>query len=193
MKGVRGSRSSARASGSAFWPDDGAAVGAAGFLEGAGRAERAGVIGGADQNSLGLRLAQMLADALERRLELPVAVDRHDRPAGGLVHDLANAREHAPHPRGRQRARSCELDEQDLVDLAVPLLSRPPRQMTSGEQPGLVVVRAEIRGSRMRNVDGDQRDAGLLVLRGDSRGDGLVGLELDDQIDAIPDQAARRS
>ena len=104
------------------------------------------------------------------------------------MHDLANAREHAPHPRGRERPRAGELDQQDLVHAAVPLLSRPSRQMPSGEEPGFVVVRAEIRRPRMRNVDGNQRDVRLAVLRGDGWGDGLVGLELDDQIDAVPNQ-----
>ena len=37
----------------------------------------------------------------------------------------------------------------------------------------------------MRNLDGDHRDVRVAVLGGDDRRDLLVGLELDDQIDAL--------
>jgi hypothetical protein len=53
---------------------DGAGGGATGLLEGAGGAQRAGVVGGAHQDVLRLRLAQVPAHLLHRGLELPVAV-----------------------------------------------------------------------------------------------------------------------
>ena len=62
-------------------------------------------------------------------------------------------------PRGRQRSGACELEQQDLVGATAPVLLRPSRQMTAGEQPRLVVVRAEIGRAGMRNVDGDDRNA----------------------------------
>ena len=55
--------------------DDRAAVAAAGFLEGAGRAERAWIVGGADQDPRRGGLAEVPAHAFERGLELAVTVD----------------------------------------------------------------------------------------------------------------------
>src|SRR5262245_32633566 len=43
----------------------------------------------------------------------------------------------------------------------------------------------------MRNVDGDQRDAGVVVLGRNRRGNRLVGLKLDDEIDAVANQPLR--
>ena len=40
----------------------------------------------------------------------------------------------------------------------------------------------------MRNVDGDERDVGFAVLRGDRRRHRLVGLKLDHEIHAVADQ-----
>ena len=40
----------------------------------------------------------------------------------------------------------------------------------------------------MRDVDGDNRDARLEVARGDLGRDGLVGLELDDEVDVLADE-----
>ena len=40
----------------------------------------------------------------------------------------------------------------------------------------------------MGDVDGDKRDVGLEVLRCDGGRDGLVGLELDDEIDVLADE-----
>jgi len=40
----------------------------------------------------------------------------------------------------------------------------------------------------MGNVDRDERDVGLEVLRCDGGRDGLVGLEFDDEIDVLADE-----
>ena len=40
----------------------------------------------------------------------------------------------------------------------------------------------------MRDVDGDEGDVRFEILRCDRRSDGLVGLELDDQVDSFADQ-----
>ena len=78
----------------------------------------------------------------------------------------ASSRTPATTPRtraARQRAGARELEQQDLVGLAAPVLLRPARQLASGEQARLVVVRAEVGRARMRDVDGDHRDARLGV------------------------------
>src|SRR5204863_434094 len=83
--------------------------------------------------------------------------------------------------------------EDDLVELAVALLLRPPPEMAAADQPGLVVVRAEVGGAGVRHLERDERDPGLAVLGGDDRRDVLVGLELDDEIDFLPHQDVRVS
>src|SRR5262245_49318061 len=148
-------------------PGDRAVCVAAGLLEGARGAQRARVVGGADQNAPRLRLTEMSADALERGLELPVAVDADDRRVRGPMERFDDAREDAARSRTHQRAGTGELEEQNLVDLAVPSALRPAAQIASGEHAGLVVVRAEVGRAGMRNVDGDNRDTRLEVARGD--------------------------
>ena len=64
-------------------------------------------------------------------------------------------------------------------------------EIAAAEQSGLVVVRAEVGGARVGDVDGDQRNARLEVLRRDGRRHRLVGLELDDEIDLLLDQVLR--
>ncbi len=167
---------------------DRAASGASRLLEGAHRSERARIVGRAHQHAAGARRAEVLADALERGLELPVAVDRHARAVGRVVQDLADARHHTAQPRVRQRPRARQLDEDDLVHLAAPALAREAPEAASGQKPRLVVVGAEVGGSGVRDVDRDHRNPRLEVARGDGGGDRLVGLELDHEVDAFPDQ-----
>ena len=91
---------------------------------------------------------------------------------------------------GREPARaSCT--QQDLVDLAIPDLARPLPQVPPGEQPGFIVVGAEIRGAGMGNVDGNQWDLRFVVLGRNRRRHRLVGLKLDHQIDTVADQQLR--
>ena len=65
------------------------------------------------------------------------------------------------------------------------MLLRPAAEVPAADQPGLVVVGAEVGRARMRHLDRDQRNAGLAVLRRDDRRDVLVGLELDHEVDLL--------
>ena len=59
--------------------------------------------------------------------------------------------------------------------------------MTAGDQPRLVIVRPEVGRAGMRNVDGDDRNARLVIGGGNRRRDSFVGLKLDGEIDALAD------
>jgi hypothetical protein len=107
------------------------------------------------------------------------------------VRHFTDAREHAADARRRQRSGSRELDQQDLLDLSVPSRLRPASEVMAREQPGLVVVRPEVRGSGMRDVDGNHRNARLVVARGNRRSHRFVGLKLDDEVDAFADEELR--
>ncbi len=96
-------------------------------------------------------------------------------------HDAFAARTH-------EAAGTRELEQQHLVDLRRPAGLRPLAEVAAREQPGLIVVGAEVRRTRMRDVDGDERHARLEVLRRDGRSDRLVGLKLDDEIDLLLDE-----
>ena len=89
--------------------------------------------------------------------------------------------------RTRPPARS-ELEQKNLVNLPGPAGLRPLPEVAAGEQSCLVIVGAEIRGARMRNVDRDERNVRFEVLRGDRRGHGLVGLKFDDEVDFLLDE-----
>src|SRR5215212_8254300 len=72
--------------------------------------------------------------------------------------------------------------------MAGPLGARPSPEIPSREEPRLVVVRAEVRRAGVRDVDRDERDPRLQVLRRDRGRGGFVGLELDRQIDLLANQ-----
>ena len=93
--------------------------------------------------------------------------------------------------RADQRSRARELENQDLVDLPVPARVRVLAQIAAAEQPGLVVVGAEVRRARVRDVDRDQRNARFEILRCDGGRDRFVGLKFDDEIDLFLDQVLR--
>ena len=63
--------------------------------------------------------------------------------------------------------------------------------MATANQPRLIVVRAEVCRTRMRNLERDHRNARLAILRRNDRRDVLVGLELDDQINFLSDEHIR--
>ena len=129
----------------------------------------------------------MFADPFQRGLELPIAIDRHGRPCCGIVQHVASTGDSASKPGGGNRSRASELEEQQLVGATAPMLLRPSRQMTAGDQPRLVIVRPEIGRPGMRNVDGDDRNARLVISGGNRGRDSFVGLKLDGEIDALTD------
>ena len=191
--GVRGSRSSARASGSAFWPT----IAQCSLRPLSWNARAAPSALGSLAAPTRMCLAFVSRRCLRTRssavLNWPSAsIDTTGQAAASCITSRMPATTPA-HSRRRQRARARDLEQQDFVGIAGPVLLRPARQVPPGEQPRFVVVRAEVGGARMRNVDGDHRDARLVIRRGDGRRDGFVGLELDDQIDTARESAVRRS
>src|SRR5262245_58863559 len=68
------------------------------------------------------------------------------------------------------------------------MVLRPETQVPSREQSSLIVVGSEVRCTRMRNVDGDERDAGLQVGRSDRRRNRFVRLELDHEVNSLPNE-----
>ena len=128
-------------------------------------------------------VAQVPPHRLEALAELAVAVEIRHPALLELREDLLHADEHAGQPHLRQAAGALERDQHDLVDVGMPVLLRPSSEIAAADQPGLVVVRAEVGRARVRHFDRDQRDVRFAVLGRDDRRDVLVGLELDDQID----------
>src|SRR4029453_13296953 len=55
-------------------------------------------------------------------------------------------------PARPERSGPSQFQQQDLIDAPTPLAARPPSQVAAGQEARLVVVRAEIRGARMRGV-----------------------------------------
>ena len=132
--------------------------------------------------------AQVPPHRLEALAELAVAVEVGDAALLELREHFLHPDQHAGQPHLRQAAGALERDQHDLVDVRVPVLLRPPAEVPAADQPGLVVVGAEIGRARMRHLDRDQRNVGFAVLRRDDRRHVLVGLEFDDQVDFLPDQ-----
>ena len=95
--------------------------------------------------------------------------------------------------RADERSGTRELENQDLVHLSVPARVCVLAQIAAAQQPGLIVVGAEIGGARMGNVDRDQRDARFEILRRNGRRDRFVGLKFDDEVDLFLDQVLRVS
>ena len=130
----------------------------------------------------------MPAHRFETVAQPAVAVDVGDPAVLELREDLFHPDQHARQSHLRQAARALERDQHDLVDAGMPVLLRPFAEMAAANQTGFVVVRAEVGGAGMRNLDRDQRDVRVAVFCGDDRRDLLVGLELDHQVDALADQ-----
>ena len=154
-------------------------------------AERARIVYRANQHALGLRFPQMLAHALQRSLELPVAVHADNPAALRHAQHLADSALHAAYTRLRQRSGAVQLHQQNLIGLAVPMLLRPTSQIMSRHQPGLIVVGAEIGRARVRNIDRDERNARLQVFAGDGGRNQFIGLELHYQVHLLFDQVVR--
>ena len=106
----------------------------------------------------------------------------------GVVPRLPEPGEDAAHPRVDEGSRPGQLQEHDFIDPAVPVGAGPLTETTPGDQAGLVVIGPEVGAARVGDVDGDEWDVGLEILRSDRGSDGLIGLELDDQIHSFTDQ-----
>ena len=130
----------------------------------------------------------MPAHFFERRLELAVAVEHDDRHRVGAVQRLLHSGDDAFAARADETAGPHELEQQNLVDLTGPAGLRPLAQIAAGEQPRLIIVGAEVRRARMRNVDGDERNVRFEILRRDRWRHGFVGLKLDDEVDLLLDE-----
>ena len=137
----------------------------------------------------GARLrAQETAHGFEALSQLAVTVQiGHAAGLEGRVGFL-HPDEHAGQSHPRQVAGAIQRDEDDLVVFAVPLLPGPASQMPSADQPGLVIVGAEVGGPRVRDFQRDQRNPRIAVFRGHDRRDVLVGLEFDDEIHLLAHQ-----
>src|SRR5262249_36057521 len=82
-------------------------------------------------------------------------------------------------------ASTTNFNHQDFIDLTPPLLIGPATQMSAAKKSSLVIICSEVGGSRMRNVDGNHRNARLEEFLGDRRRNGLVRFEFDHQIDFL--------
>ena len=89
----------------------------------------------------------MPAHAFERGLELAVTVDQM---VGHVAASWRTSRTPAATPRMRAAGPGPRQLEQQFVGVASPVLLRPARELPPGEQPGLVVVGAEVGRARMR-------------------------------------------
>ena len=133
----------------------------------------------------------MPAHGFEAVAQPAVAVDVGDPAVLERREDLFHPDQHARQSHLRQAARALERDQHDLVDAGMPVLLRPFAEMAAANQPGFVVVRAEIGGAGMRHFDRDERDVGLAILGRHNRRDVLVGLELNHEIDFFAHQDIR--
>ena len=130
----------------------------------------------------------MLAHPFERGLELAVAIERDNLAGLRNADHFADAAHHAADARLRQRSGALQFDQQNLIDVAVPVALRPASEEAAADESRLIVVGAEIDRAGMRDVDGDERDVGFHIFGGDGRGDHLVGLEFDHQVDLFFDE-----
>ena len=169
-------------------PHDGARIGAARLLKRAQRAERARIVDRADQRPARLAVAQVPPHRLEALAELAVAVEMRHLAVFEMREDLFHADQHPGQAHLRQAAGALERDQDDLVDLRMPVLLGPASEEAAADQPGLVVVRPEVGRTWMRHLDRDERNVRLAVLGADNRRDVLVGLELDDEVDLFSNQ-----
>ena len=169
-------------------PDHGAVTRPSRLFKRAQRPQRARVRRGAHQHPLRPGRPQMLADALERGAELAVAIDMNDPGVVQVAQNFMYSRQHPADPRLRYRPGTRQLDHEDFFHRKVPVANRPAAQVASADQPCLVIVGAEIRGTRMRNVDRDHRNARLQESPGNGRSDRFVRLKLDGKVDLLADQ-----
>ena len=116
------------------------------------------------------------------------SIDSVGQAFQGAVQRLAESGERPAHARMHERARTAEFEQQHLVHAPLQPALGPLSQVTPCKESGLVIVRAKIGRFGMRHVDGDQRNVRFEVLRRDRRRNGLVGLELDDEIDALANE-----
>ena len=64
----------------------------------------------------------------------------------------------------------------------MPIFLYPTAKIAAGDQTRFVIIGAVIGSAGMRNIDGDQGNAGFAILCRDNRSNLLIGLELDDQV-----------
>ena len=96
--------------------------------------------------------------------------------------NFTNARERTCQAGTRDRTGHRKLKQQNLIDRAVPMLRGPTTQVAAADQPGVVVVGAEVGSAGMRNLQSQERNVGLQEFGGDHRSYVLVGLKLDHQL-----------
>ena len=99
-----------------------------------------------------------------------------------------DSHQHAGQAHLGQIAGAGQFQHDDLVDFRVPMLLRPTTKIAPTNESSLVVVRAVVGGSRMRNIDGDHRNTSFTVLGGNDGRDSLVSLELNCQVDLFANQ-----
>ena len=105
--------------------DDGVAIAGSGFFKGVEGGERADVVDSADQGAAGGGAAEVLADHLEDLLEVAAAVEVRDGDVRGGWELGADAVEESGCTKFEQRSSYGELEQDDLVDLAGPVVAGP--------------------------------------------------------------------
>src|SRR6266700_1049875 len=120
--------------------------------------------------------------------KLSITVDVQDTTLVGNAQYFVDPAEHTSNSGLRHGSGPQNFEQYDLIYNAVPILAGPAAQMSPSEQPSFIVVRAKVGRSGVRNVDGDDGNIALQILSGNGGSDGLIGLELDDQIDGFTNQ-----
>ena len=119
---------------------------------------------------------------------MPATIDAHEKFDGKLGPDFAHAFKGAGDAALHEQAGFGEVEPDDPIDLAVPVCDSVLGQLLAGFEADAVVVDAEVGGVRVRDIDGDERNAGAGDLVSDDGRDLVLDLELDDQIDLVLDE-----
>src|SRR5947209_1763098 len=98
----------------------------------------------------------MLSYHFQRSLELPVTVDRKNRSLLRNTEPLFDAGQDAADSSSRKGACARQLEQQNFVHHPVPVLLCPTAQLPAGHHARLVIVRAEIGGARVGNINRDE-------------------------------------
>ena len=181
MSGVRSSRNSARASGSAFCPTTAQVAPAPPPGRLAPPPKALGSFAAPTTTCRALDSRRCRRGLSNEVLNCPSPSMTATRPASAASCSVSLSPASTPLIRAWTRgSRTGQLQEHDLIDPAAPAGAGPLTEATPGEQPGLVVIGPEVGAARVWNVDGDEWDVCLEILRGDRGSDGLISLELDD-------------
>src|SRR5438045_4053324 len=131
-------------------------------------------------------VAEKIGDGDEAGLAHTAPFETQKISRRDLVEALANAFEGAGDPALHKAACLRESDAENPIGLAFPLIDGELGEQDAGLIPYLKVIHSKVSRIRVRHIDGDQRDFGLLE---DMRNVGryvFLDLELEDEVDALP-------